>query len=357
MSLLLLYVATAIGVSFVCSLLEAVLLSISPAYVGALSETRPGVAARLKVLKADIDRPLAAILSLNTVAHTVGAAGAGAQAAAVFGDASIGVFSAVLTLGILIFSEIIPKTLGAVYWRGLAPLMARILPTLILISYPLVLMSQGLSRLIARGEREGAVSREEFAALAQIGHEEGIFEASESRFLTNLLQFSQVAVHDVMTPRIVLVAYPEDTPVSEIAADHKPFSRLPIFSGDRDHMTGYVLRDAVLQAAAANPDLPASALRREILTVTGALPLPRLFEQLLEKREHIALVVSEYGGTEGIVTMEDAVETLLGLEIMDEVDDEHDMQAVARRRWKARRVKLGLPALDDAPAIPGEATP
>jgi CBS domain containing-hemolysin-like protein len=347
MTLLLIYVAVAIGVSFLCSMLEAVLLSVSPAYIGALSETRPGVAARLKVLKADIDRPLAAILSLNTVAHTVGAASAGAQAADVFGDASIGVFSAVLTLGILVFSEIIPKTLGAVYWRGLAPVMVRVMPTLIWVSYPLVLLSQGLSRLIAPAEREGAVSREEFAALARIGREEGIFEASESRFLANLLQFRRVTTREVMTPRIVLVAYPEETPVRDIAADGQPFSRIPLYAGDRDHVTGYVLRDAVLQAVAERPDLAAGELRRDILAVPASLPLPRLFERFVEQREHIALVVSEYGGTEGVVTMEDVVETLLGLEIVDEVDRDDDMQALARKRWTERRKKLGLPSPEE----------
>ena len=348
LTLLVVYVALAIGVSFLCSVLEAVLLSVSPAYVGALEAESPAVAVRLKALKADVDRPLAAILSLNTVAHTIGAAGAGAEAAGYFGDAAIGVFSAVLTLGILVLSEIIPKTLGAVYWRGLAPAVARVLPVLIWITYPLVLLSQGITKLIARGEKEGAVSREELAALAQIGTEEGVFDETEGRILRSLFRFRQLKARDVMTPRTVLVAYPEATPVSAIAADGQPFSRLPLYDGDRDTVTGYVLRDDVLRAVAeGRPETPAAEIARDILTVPDALPLPDLFERLLERREHLALVVGEYGGTAGVATVEDVVETLLGLEIRDETDSDDDMQAAARARWADRAKRMGIIA-DDA---------
>ena len=278
LTLLVLYITLAIGVSFLCSVLEAVLLSVSPAYVGTLSASRPATADRLRALKADVERPLAAILSLNTVAHTIGAAGAGAEAAAYFGDGAIGVFSAVLTLGILVLSEIIPKTLGAVYWRGLAPLVARILPLLIWITIPLVWLSQGITKLIARGEKEGAVSREELAALAQIGHEEGVFDDAESRILQSLFRFRSLTTRDVMTPRTVVVAYPEATAVREIAGDGTPFSRLPLYEGSRDRVTGYVLRDDVLAAVAGGRgDEPASALRRDVLTVPDSLPLPALF--------------------------------------------------------------------------------
>lgn len=352
LTLLVVYVALAIGVSFLCSVLEATLLSVTPAYVGAMEETNPTASARLKTLKADVDRPLAAILSLNTVAHTIGAAGAGAEAAGYFGSAAVGIFSAVLTLAILVLSEIIPKTLGAVYWRGLAPLAARILTPLIWITYPLVLLSQGITKVIARGKKEGAVSREEIAALAQIGHEEGVFDAAESKTLRSLLRFHKLSARDVMTPRPVLVAYPEDTPLRVIADDGQPFSRLPLYRRDRDDITGYVLRDDVLKAVAdGEGDATAALLAREILTAPDSLPLPRLFERLLERREHLALVVGEYGGTAGVVSVEDIVETLLGLEIMDEVDADDDMQALARRQWEARAARLGLAV----PADGGEA--
>jgi CBS domain containing-hemolysin-like protein len=350
-SLLVVFVVLAIGVSFLCSVMEAVLLSVTPAYVGAKEESAPATAARLKALKADIDEPLAAILTLNTIAHTVGATGAGAQAAAIWGGQSlwvftvVGVFSVVLTLGILILSEIIPKTLGAVYWRGLAPLVARILgPTIWVLKWTgLIWLSKALARLLSRGEKENAVSRDELAALAQIGTEEGVFDETEGRILRSLFRFKELKAKDVMTPRTVLVAYPEDTPLGDIADDAQPFSRFPIYDGDRDHVTGYVLRDDVLHSLARDrQDRPAKEIAREILTVPNGLPLPELFERLLDRREHLALVVGEYGGTEGVVTVEDVVETLLGLEIVDEVDEEHDMQHAARRQWEERARRLGL---------------
>ena len=349
--ILVVFVVLAIGVSFLCSIMEAVLLSVTPAYVGAKEETSPKTAARLKALKTDVDRPLAAILTLNTIAHTVGATGAGAQAAAIWADQNVWVvsavtlFSVVLTLGILILSEIIPKTLGAVYWRGLAPVVARTLDvTVFVLKWTgLIWLSQVITRLIARGEKENAVSREELAALAQIGTEEGVFDASEGRILQNLFRFSQLKTKDVMTPRTVLVAYPEDAPLRTIAADKSPFSRLPVYEGDRDHVVGYVLRDDVLEAVAdGKADEPAATVARDVLTVPDSLPLPTLFDRLLDRREHLALVVGEYGGTAGVVTVEDVVETILGLEIVDESDREHDMQAAARARWQERAARLGL---------------
>ncbi|MEM1245086.1 MAG: hemolysin family protein [Acidobacteriota bacterium] len=344
-----LYIALAIGVSFLCSMLEAVLLSVTPAYVGAMAETNPETAARLKGLKDEIDRPLAAILSLNTVAHTIGAAGAGAEAAAVFGSASLGIFSAVLTLGILVFSEIIPKTLGAVYWRSLAGFVSRVLPILIWATIPLVWLSQGITKVIARGEKEGAVSREEIAALAEIGHAEGVFDEAETRILSSLLRFEGLKVRDVMTPRTVIKAYPRETPLQTIADEVQPFSRLPLYDKDIDNIVGWVLRDDVL-AAVNNGDgeQAAGTVVRDILTVPDTLALPKLFERLLDRREHIALVVGEYGGTAGIVSMEDVIETLLGLEIVDESDHEHDMQQAARNRWRQRAERLGIELADES---------
>ncbi|MEM1041224.1 MAG: hemolysin family protein [Bacteroidota bacterium] len=348
LTLLVVYITLAIGVSFLCSIMEAVLLSVTPAYVGALEAEKPQTAARLKALKDDVDRPLAAILTLNTVAHTIGAAGAGAEAAAYFGSAYVGVFSAVLTLGILVLSEIIPKTLGAVYWRGLAGPVARLLRLMIVALYPLVWLSQVLTKLIARGEKEAPVSRAELAALATIGAEEGIFEEQEAGILQSLLRFNELSARDVMTPRTVVVAVQEDTPVSAIPEHDMRFSRLPVYTDNLDHITGFVRRADVLKEIAEDrPATPAGAIQRDILAVPDGVPLPRLFERLLERREHIALVVGEYGGTQGLATMEDVIETLLGLEIVDEVDTEHDMQVLARERWTERARTLGL--LDDLP--------
>jgi CBS domain containing-hemolysin-like protein len=346
MTLLILYVLLAIGVSFLCSIMEAVLLSITPSYVAALEDEGDATGTRLRELKKDIDRPLAAILTLNTFAHTLGAAGAGAQAVVVFGDAYIGAFSAVLTLLILILSEIIPKTLGAVYWRQLASPIAALIKPLIWILYPLVWLSQQLTKLLARGEQEQQVSRAEFAALANLGAEEGVFNPQESRILQSLLRFSELVARDVMTPRTVMVAFPTTKPVREISDNELRFSRFPVFEDNRDHVTGYALRSEILRTVAEDRgDTPVGEIQRDVLTVPEMLPLPRLFERLLERKEHLALVVDEYGGTQGIATMEDVVETLLGLEIVDEADTVQDMQVLARERWVERARALGL--LDD----------
>ena len=344
-ALLLLYVALALGVSFLCSIMEATLLSVTPSYMAALEQDDNPIGERLRSLKEDIDRPLAAILSLNTIAHTVGAAGAGAQAAVVFGEAYIGVISAVLTLLILVLSEIIPKTLGAVYWREIAPYVVRLLVPTIWTMWPLVKLSKVITRLLSSGEERVPFSREEFTALAELGEEEGVFEEKESRILKNLFRFNSLRVKDVMTPRTVMFDLDEEKTIGEVVEhyDEFRFSRIPVYSENRDDVTGYVLKDEMLlRAAQEEHDLKLKALAREMLVVRDSLPLPDLLERLLDKLEHVALVVDEYGGVEGIVTMEDVVETLLGLEIVDEADSVEDMQALARRQWFKRAKQLGM---------------
>lgn len=345
MTLLILYVLLAIGFSFLCSILEAVLLSVSPSYVAAKEADDPLTAMRLKRLKDEVDRPLAAILSLNTIAHTVGATGAGAQAAYVFGDTAVGIFSGVLTLLILVFSEIIPKTLGATYWRGLAPLVARLLPLLIWSMWPLVKLSQGLTYLMTRGRDEATVSRDEIAALADVGHQEGVVEESETRIVRNLLALDVLKAEDVMTPRTVIFALPSDTSVKEVMGQTEElrFSRIPIFRDTIDHVSGFVLKDDVLlEAAKDRHDTSLSELKRELPVIAHDMPLKLLFERLLAEGDHIALVADPYGGTAGLVSLEDVVETLLGVEIVDEVDDTTDLQALARKRWEERARRLGI---------------
>ena len=333
--------------------MEAVLLSVTPSYVAALEREGSAIGQQLHRLKNDIDRPLAAILSLNTIAHTVGAAGAGAQAAIVFGDAYTGVFAGVLTLLILVLSEIIPKTLGAVYWRNLTPLIVRILVPTIILMWPLVKLSQGITYLLASEDDSASFSREEFTALAEIGEEEGVFEEKESRILRNLFRFNSLRVQDVMTPRTVVFDLPKDKTIGEVVGEHDEFrfSRIPVYNRKRDDVTGYVLKDEILlQAAQEELDVALEDLAREILVVHETLPLPELLERLLDRLEHIALVVDEYGGMAGVVTMEDVVETLLGMEIVDEADSVEDMQTLARQQWFRRAQELGMLPEDAAPA-------
>jgi CBS domain containing-hemolysin-like protein len=349
MSLLLVYVAIALGVSFVCSILEAVLLSITPSYLAKLEQDRPKVGARVRALKLHIDRPLAAILSLNTIAHTVGAAGVGAEAQRLWGSEVLAITSAVLTLLILFVSEIIPKTLGAMYWRRLSGFIAAVLPPLILILLPLVWLSEAITGFMRRRRVAEKLSREEFAALARVGEEQGVFDESEMRILRNLFLFGSLRTRDIMTPRTVMFSLEENTTVREAMAERGSmvFSRIPIWKETPDQITGYILKDQLLLRAARDElDVPVHAFAREALMVPDTVALPALFENLLDKREHIAVVVDEYGGVDGVVTMEDVLETLIGLEIVDEMDSVKDMRAMARAKWEVRAKHIQRDPLD-----------
>jgi CBS domain containing-hemolysin-like protein len=343
MTLLFVYFAIALGVSFLCSILEAVLLSMTPSHVARLEHERPATGRRLRRLKTHIDRPLAAILSLNTIAHTVGAAGVGAEAQRLWGSGVLAVTSAVLTLMILFLSEIIPKTLGAIFWPRLTGFAAAVLPPLIVVMLPLVWLSEMLTRFMKRGHTAERLSRKEFAALARLGAEQGVFDASEVRVLQGLLRFRSLTASDVMTPRTVVHSLDERTTVRDAIADRQSmiFSRIPIWRGSPDRVTGYVLKDQLLlEAARDRPETPVRELSRPALMVPATLSMPALFERLLDEREHIAVVLDEYGGLDGVATMEDVVETLIGLEIVDETDSVEDMRAMARAKWEARAARM-----------------
>ena len=344
--LLLSYILLALVFSFLCSVAEAVLLSLTPSYIAGLRDKKPKLAALLKRLKQDnVDQSLAAILTLNTIAHTVGAIGSGSKATVVFGSAWFGLFSAVMTLMILFLSEIIPKTIGAVYWRNLAGLTAQFVRGLIWALYPLIWVSEALTRLIARRKSAHVFSREEFIAMAGIGERAGKIDQHESRIIQNLFRFDSLTAGDIMTPRTVISGFPQGMSVAE-ALDAKPsvtFSRLPLYQADLDHITGFILRDDLLISKARDRgDVKLETLKREIKTVRGNMSLSNLLEFFLEKRQQIALVVDEYGGTKGLVTTEDVVETLLGMEIVDEMDKVEDMQTLARQQWAKRARALGL---------------
>lgn len=344
--LLLAYVVVALFFSFLCSVAEAVLLSITPSYIEDMKEKHPRRAALLKELKQDnVDRSLAAILTLNTAAHTVGAIGAGAQATVVFGNAWFGVFSAVMTLMILFLSEVLPKTLGAVYWSKLAGPTAYYVKGLIVVLYPIVWLSDKFTKLFSRGKAVHVFSRDEFVAMARVGEQSGQIAGSEARMIRNLFRFGSMEVTDIMTPRIIVSALPEEITIAEGLAsiEQKPFSRLPLYQTDIDDVTGFVLKDDVLlRIAQGRADEPLASLKRKMLVVPETISLTILLENLLKDRHHIALVVDEYGGTSGLVTLEDVVETLTGIEITDEKDAVTDMRALARRQWCERARIMGL---------------
>ena len=345
-ALLIVYILVALLFSFVCSIAEAVLLSITPSYIKHLQQEQPKRAALLKKLRLDnVDRSLAAILTLNTIAHTVGAIAAGAKATVVFGNTWIGLFSALMTLAILFFSEIIPKTIGAVYWEKLAPVTAVFVRWLTKVLYPLIWVSEGLTKLISKGKQQHIFSREEFLAMAGLGKKTGDIDEHESRIIDNLFRLGSLKAKDIMTPRRVVHYLQENDKINDVF-DHvvnTKFSRIPVYSQDIDDITAFVLKDDVLMAQAQGQEnWELKQLQREMICVLDEMTLPNLLETLLNQRQHIALVVDEYGDTRGLVTLEDLVETLLGMEIMDEVDEVRDMQKLAREQWLQRAQKRGL---------------
>lgn len=341
--LMIVYAGVALVFSFLCSVAEAVLLSVSPSFIAHLRQQGNPLADRLGRIKSNIDRSLAAILTLNTIAHTVGAGGAGAEAAAYFGERWVGVSMAVLTLLILFLSEIVPKTLGAVYWRSLAGPTATFVRLLIVVLYPLIWVSELLTRLITRGKPVHAFSREEFAALADVGVQRGQIEIGESRILKNLFRFRELRVEAVMTPRTVVFALQQDLTIDAALAEHPDpsFSRIPIFGKDVDDVRAFVLKgDLMREKLAGRGDLPLRELGRKIEAVSEKASLGAVFDRLLKNRLHLALVLDEYGGLAGLVTLEDVVETLIGIEIVDEVDEIDDLRSLARRKWEERRRQM-----------------
>jgi CBS domain containing-hemolysin-like protein len=344
---LLAYLFLALFVSFLCSIMEAVLLSTPQSFLIVKKEAGHRWATQFAELKINIDKPLAAILSLNTVAHTIGAAGVGAQAIKVFGDAYFGIVSAVLTILILVFTEIIPKTIGAKYWRSLTKSAAFVIRGMVIITYPLVMISLVITKMISKNSTEHTTSREEIAALTNIGASEGVFSEKEHRIIQNLLKLKNVRVTEIMTPRVVVAFADEILPLKDFLEDkdYLKFSRIPVFKDFEENITGYVFRQTVFEKLAEDQhELKLKDIKREIVIVPNTIVLFSLWEKLLEKKEHIALIVDEYGGLDGIVTMEDIIETFLGLEIIDEKDTITDMQVYARERWNTRQAKYN--ALD-----------
>ncbi|WP_289023690.1 hemolysin family protein [Desulfobacter postgatei] len=345
MILLFAYLFLALGVSFICSILESVLLSTPQTFLMVSQDEGHKWAEAFTEFKKNIDKPLSAILSLNTVAHTIGAAGVGAQAVKVFGEASFGWISALLTLLILVFTEIIPKTIGAQYWRKLSRVSTAGIHAVIFMTYPLVFISAAITKLISTSRKVRSTSREEIAALASIGVDEGIFSEKEHKIIQNILKLKNVKVKEIMTPRVVVTAADESLTLKEFLAskNYLKFSRIPVYAEKPENIKGYVFRQTVFEKLAEKRhDLTLRDIKREILIIPSTSALFSLWEKLLESKEHIALLVDEYGGLDGVVTMEDIIETLLGLEIIDEKDTITDMRKYARERWKTRQAKYNL---------------
>lgn len=339
------YLLLALVVSFICSIMESVLLSTPQSFLLVKQDEKHVWAGKFIDLKVNIDKPLSAILSLNTVAHTIGAAGVGAQAVKVFGEAYFGLISAILTLLILVFTEIIPKTVGARYWRNLSKITYFTIKSMIIITYPLVVMSSFISKLFSNNSEELTTSRMEIAALASIGTDEGLFTEKENKIIQNILKLKNVKVTEIMTPRVVVAIADEELSLHDFLKnkEYLKYSRIPVYKETNENISGYVIRQQIFEKLAEDKhELTLKDIKREISVFPFSIVLFSVWEKLLEEKEHIALIVDEYGGFDGIVTLEDIIETLLGLEIVDEKDTITDMQDFARKRWERRQAKYSL---------------
>ncbi len=342
MSLLLLYFSIAIIISFICSVLEAVLLSVSMPYISLLEEKRPKAGKLLRKHKNHIDKSIASILILNTLAHTFGAAGVGAQAESIFGSSAVFYVSVVLTLAILFLSEIIPKTIGTLYWKELAPTAAHIINFFIWLTYPVIIISLYITSWISRGKvTSNSLTKAELIASTLLSEDEGIIDEHESDVIENVLLLDDIKVKDILTPRSVVYGIEETKTIKDVIAheDLFQFSRIPVYSESIDTITGIVLTKRIFQQAIKDDTIAVNDLKREIFAINENIPVSKALDLFIKKKEHIFLVVDSYDQTEGIITLEDCVETILGVEIMDESDAIEDMREYAKLKMKMRRKK------------------
>ena len=359
-SALIFYVVIALGISFLCSIWEAAMLSTPVSHIELLVQQGSKAGVIMQGLRQNVEHPISAILTLNTIAHTVGAAGAGAEATAIFGSEFFGIISAVLTLLILVFSEIIPKTLGAVYAKQLTPFTAYSLRALLWVLRPAVFAFEFVTRSMRPSEDAPTVTRSELQVMARISAQEGGIRERENRIVANLLQLAEVQVETIMTPRTVMVMFPEDETVGEIMRSYPflPFSRIPVYGESADDIKGYVLRHEIYKRAAADEIgvmLREIALKLDVVPETNSVA--QVLDEFIAKQDHLFLVIDEYGGTAGLITLEDTVETLLGIEILDESDAVADLRQLARRRYQSQLDLLEQMQSAQTAAAPAEDSP
>lgn len=343
MTLITILFFTTIGISFLCSLLEAVLLTSTWAYLGVLVKENKRSAKLLEHLKENIDRPISAILTLNTLSHTLGSAAIAYQIQVRYGEEAVTIASFVLTFLILIFSEIIPKSIGASHWKALIPFAAYSIQLMIVGLYPLVIMSEWLGKLFSKSSEDPEVSREELLMTAEIGAEEGTIKGKESNIIKNLLMLDKIYVSDIMTPRSVFFALDKDLTVEEVFNKYKPlrFSRIPVYSDSLDNIIGMTYRYKIHEALSNDQhDKKIDEMVSPISSISERMTVSQVLDFFIKEKEHIALAVDEYGSVAGLVSLEDAVETLLGVEIVDELDSVEDMRKYALEQWQLRKQKF-----------------
>ena len=340
MTALLIFLLSAIGISFLCSLLEASLMSTPVSYVTMREEEGYKPATRFKKYKLDSSRPIAAILSLNTIANTIGSAGVGAQTTRLFGSEWFGLVSAIVTILILVFAEIIPKTIGATHWKRLVGFTSGCIRVLIIMLYPIVRSVEFLQKLLTPKGDEVMVTREEISAMADVAEESGELDEDENEVIQNLIGLEDLHADSAMTPRVVCAVAAESMTVGRFYKDKRflHHSRIPVYSQSQDYISGYVLRmDALQLVADDKKDVTLGSIKREIASFQKEMPLDEIWGEMISKDEQIAVIIDEYGSFQGILTLEDVIETILGDEIVDEQDAVRDMQQFARDKWKRHR--------------------
>lgn len=337
MTELLTFLFIALGVSFLCSILEATLMSTPISYITMKEEEGLKAARRFKQYKQDSSRPLAAILSLNTIANTIGAAGVGRQATLVFGSQWFGVISALTTILILVFSEIIPKTIGTTHWKSLMSFAATAIHILIIALYPVVVTIEFLQKLVSGGKGDVSVSRDEIGAMADVAEETGELQEDENEIIQNILNIDEIAAKDAMTPRVVAAIADESMTIKKFYKDRRflHHSRIPVYSGNDEYITGYILRMDALQLMADDKfDRTLSEIRRDVASYGEDTTIDKIWDDMLSSKEQIAVIINDYGSFQGLITMEDIIETILGDEIVDESDVVTDMQQYALEKWQ-----------------------
>ena len=340
MNLLILYFSLAVGISFLCSILESVLLSLTMPYISLLGKKRPRTGRLLKQHKKDLNKSIASILILNTMANTLGAAGVGAQAETIFGSSAVFYVSAVLTFAILFFSEIIPKTIGALYWKELAPAAAYAIRFFIWLTFPIILITLFVTDKISKDKSSiGSLSKAELLESTLLSEDDGAIDEAESDVIENVLLLDDIKVKEVLTPRSVIYALEENTSIKDVTENDKlfQFSRIPIYKDTIDTITGIVLTKTIFWQMTQDDSIPIKGIKQEAFAINENVPVSKALDLFIKKKEHMFVVVDSYDQTEGILTLEDCVETLLGVEIMDESDNIEDMQAYAKLQMKMKR--------------------
>ncbi len=340
MDLLILYFLLAVVISFICSVLESVLLSVNMPYISVLEKERPNVGRLLKSHKTNINISIASILILNTIANTLGAAAVGAQAESIYGAGAVFYVSIVLTFAILFLSEIIPKTIGATYWKALAPIAAYVIQFLIWISYPIILLTLFVTKRINKDDEGISLTRQELIESTLMSEDEGILDEQESDVIENILMLDSIKIQEILTPRTVVFAIDGNRSIQDIVKNEPAifkFSRVPVFDKSIENITGMVMTKKIFKQALENDTVSLNTIKKDIYKINENIPVSMALDLFIKKKEHMFLVQDSYDQTEGIVTLEDCVETILGVEIMDESDSHADMREVAKQKMKLKR--------------------